>query len=64
MNVFHQLPWFNLQIERLADGLDPDPGLSGEAAQGAFLEREARRTQAQLRAREATRSGAKAPGLA
>jgi 2,4-dienoyl-CoA reductase-like NADH-dependent reductase (Old Yellow Enzyme family) len=64
MNVFHQLPWFNLQIERLADGLDPDPGLSGEAAQGAFLEREARRTQALLRAREATRSGAKAPGLA
>jgi hypothetical protein len=30
--VFHILPWNNMQIERLGDGLDADLSLTGEAA--------------------------------
>jgi 2,4-dienoyl-CoA reductase-like NADH-dependent reductase (Old Yellow Enzyme family) len=40
LNVFHLLPWFNVQIERLADGLDADLALSGEAAVAKFMELE------------------------
>jgi len=36
VGLFHLLPWFNMQLERLADGLDPDPALTGEAAAAAF----------------------------
>jgi 2,4-dienoyl-CoA reductase-like NADH-dependent reductase (Old Yellow Enzyme family) len=36
IGLFHLLPWFNIQLERLADGLDPDPALSGEAAATVF----------------------------
>ncbi|MNG40519.1 hypothetical protein D3C84_1291280 [compost metagenome] len=37
INPFHLLPWFNVQIERLADGLEPDLALVGEAAVAEFI---------------------------
>ncbi len=40
LHPFHLLPWFNLQIERLADGLDADLALSGETAAAQFMELE------------------------
>jgi hypothetical protein len=42
------LRWNSMQIERLADGLDPDPGLTGDAAIAAFSELESRNTRALL----------------
>jgi 2,4-dienoyl-CoA reductase-like NADH-dependent reductase (Old Yellow Enzyme family) len=51
MDVFHLLPWFNMQIERLADGLEPDLGLTGEVATNLFVGIESRRTQSLLQAR-------------
>ncbi len=42
VGLFHILPWFNMQLERLADGLDPDLTLTGEAAAAAFGPLEAR----------------------
>jgi hypothetical protein len=42
------LRWNSLQIERLADGLDPDPSLTGDAALAAFFELESRNTRALL----------------
>lgn len=36
LQLFHILAWFNMQLEHLADGGDPDLGLSGEAAVAAF----------------------------
>jgi 2,4-dienoyl-CoA reductase-like NADH-dependent reductase (Old Yellow Enzyme family) len=36
INLFHLLAWYNAQIERLADGLDPDLTLTGEAAAAQF----------------------------
>jgi 2,4-dienoyl-CoA reductase-like NADH-dependent reductase (Old Yellow Enzyme family) len=41
INLFHLLPWYNTQIERLADGLEPDLALSGEEAVALFSAREA-----------------------
>jgi len=40
LNVFHLLPWFNAQLERLADGLEPDLGLTGEDSTALFATRE------------------------
>jgi hypothetical protein len=37
-----------MQIERLADGLDPDPSLTGDGAVAAFFELESRNTRALL----------------
>jgi hypothetical protein len=42
------LRWNSMQIERLADGLDPDPSLTGDAAVAAFFELESRNTRALL----------------
>jgi 2,4-dienoyl-CoA reductase-like NADH-dependent reductase (Old Yellow Enzyme family) len=42
------LRWNSLQIERLADGLEADPSLTGDAALAAFLELENRNTRALL----------------
>jgi hypothetical protein len=36
LQVFHLMPWFSMQIERLADGLDPDPALGGPESAIAF----------------------------
>ena len=38
LNVFYLLPWFNMQLERLGDGLDPDLTLSGPDAAKAFAQ--------------------------
>jgi 2,4-dienoyl-CoA reductase-like NADH-dependent reductase (Old Yellow Enzyme family) len=40
IELFHLLPWFNAQIERLADGLEPDLSLSGPEAAARFAARE------------------------
>jgi 2,4-dienoyl-CoA reductase-like NADH-dependent reductase (Old Yellow Enzyme family) len=48
LNVFHILPWNYLQVERLADGLDPDLSLTGEAAMAAFAKLEGRNMAALL----------------
>ena len=40
LQVFQILPWFNAQFERLADGLEPDLALTGEAAMAWFGPRE------------------------
>jgi 2,4-dienoyl-CoA reductase-like NADH-dependent reductase (Old Yellow Enzyme family) len=42
------LRWNSMQIERLADGLDPNPSLTGDAAMAAFFELESRNTRALL----------------
>src|ERR1700704_5020199 len=46
--VFHILPWNNMQIERLGNGLDPDLSLTGEAALAAFVKLEGRNMAALL----------------
>ncbi len=51
LSVFHLLPWFNVQIERLADGLDLDLSLSGPDAAKAFMQIETERMAALLQAR-------------
>lgn len=48
LNVFQILPWNNLQIERLGDGLDPDLSLTGGAAMAAFADLESKNMQALL----------------
>lgn len=48
LNVFHILPWNNMQIERLGDGLAPDLSLTGEAAMAAFIKLEGRNMAALL----------------
>jgi 2,4-dienoyl-CoA reductase-like NADH-dependent reductase (Old Yellow Enzyme family) len=48
LNAFHILPWNYMQIERLADGLDPDLSLTGEAAMAAFAKLEGRNMAALL----------------
>ena len=41
LHVLHIQPWHNMQLERLGDGLEPDLGLTGDAAACAFVELEA-----------------------
>jgi hypothetical protein len=48
LNAFAVLRWNTMQIEQLADGLDPDPSLTGDAAIAAFFELESRNTTALL----------------
>jgi 2,4-dienoyl-CoA reductase-like NADH-dependent reductase (Old Yellow Enzyme family) len=48
LHVLHIQPWHNMQLERLGDGLEPDPSLTGEAAACAFVELEAAKTSALL----------------
>ncbi len=52
LNVFHILPWNNMQLERLAAGLDPDLSLTGETALASFVESEGRNMAALLKERE------------
>ena len=42
LHPFHLLPWNNMQLERLADGLDPDLSLEGADAVAHFTELETR----------------------
>jgi 2,4-dienoyl-CoA reductase-like NADH-dependent reductase (Old Yellow Enzyme family) len=51
IGLFHLLAWNNVQIERLADGLDPDLSIGGAQAQAAFAPREAAVMAALLQAR-------------
>ncbi|PJG47128.1 NADH:flavin oxidoreductase [Sphingobium sp. LB126] len=46
--IFHFLPWNNMQLERMGDGLAPDLSLDGEAAFNAFVELEANNLAALL----------------
>jgi hypothetical protein len=48
LSVFHILPWNYMQIERLADGLDPALSLTGEAALAAFAKLEGKNMAALL----------------
>jgi hypothetical protein len=48
------LRWNTLQIERLANGLDPDLSLTGDAALTAFFELESRNTRALIEHRSGT----------
>jgi len=41
IGLFHLLPWNNMQLERLADGREPDLALSGADAVAAFKDLEA-----------------------
>ncbi|MEJ1970398.1 MAG: NADH:flavin oxidoreductase/NADH oxidase family protein [Rhizomicrobium sp.] len=50
--LFHIIPWFTMQMERMADGHDPDLAMTGAQAAAAFGPLEARITQ-QLLARRA-----------
>lgn len=38
LNLFHILPWNNMQLIRLGDGLDPDLTMTGEQAARVFAE--------------------------
>lgn len=40
LNPFHILPWNNMQLERLGDGLDPDLSMNGESAFSAYSDLE------------------------
>ncbi|HVJ55303.1 MAG TPA: NADH:flavin oxidoreductase/NADH oxidase family protein [Aliidongia sp.] len=48
LNLFHLLGWNNMQLERLADGLDPDLSLDGAEAAAAFAVLEGRNMAALL----------------
>ncbi len=52
LEVIHVLPWFNMQLERLGDGLGPDLALSGADAARAFAQVETERIRALLEARK------------
>jgi hypothetical protein len=50
-DILHFMPWNNMQLARLGDGLDPDLGMTGEAVVAAFVELERRSTAALLERR-------------
>jgi hypothetical protein len=45
------MPWNNMQLERMGDGLDPNLSLTGEAAFAAFVELEGKDIRALLERR-------------
>lgn len=51
LNPFHLLGWLNYQMERLADGMDPDLTLSGEEAVERFTQIEQKNMSALLERR-------------
>jgi 2,4-dienoyl-CoA reductase-like NADH-dependent reductase (Old Yellow Enzyme family) len=51
LHPFHLLPWNNMQLERLADGFDPDLSLDGADAVAQFIELETRNMSALLQRR-------------
>jgi 2,4-dienoyl-CoA reductase-like NADH-dependent reductase (Old Yellow Enzyme family) len=51
LHPFHLLPWNNMQLERLADGLDADLTLDGADAVAQFTELETRNMNALLQQR-------------
>lgn len=40
VQVFHLMPWLNVQLNRLGDGLQPDLGLTGEDAVVTYMQSE------------------------
>jgi hypothetical protein len=56
INPFNLLPWFNVQIERLADGAEPDLTLAGEVAVAEFMAIEERAMRKLLEYRAAVES--------
>jgi hypothetical protein len=53
-HIMHLMPWNNMQLERLGDGLDMDISMSGESAAEAFVELEGRNMLAVLENRKRT----------
>ena len=53
IDLFHILAWHNMQLERLADGLDPDLSLSGAEAAARFRPLEQQNFERLLAARAA-----------
>ena len=51
LDLFHLLPWNNMQLERLGDGLDPDLSLPGAVAAERFMEIETRNVNVLLERR-------------
>ncbi|HEX3984204.1 MAG TPA: NADH:flavin oxidoreductase/NADH oxidase family protein [Acidisoma sp.] len=51
LNLFHLQQWNNMQLERLGDGLDPDPSLDSAWAAAEFAAMEKRSTAAVLELR-------------
>lgn len=47
-SIFQFMPWNNMQLERMGDGLEPDLLMTGEAATSAFVELETKNTMALL----------------
>ena len=56
LQLLHQLSWFNVQLDRLGDGLEPLLHLDGAAAVAQFVPREERAIAALLEHRRARRS--------
>ncbi|WP_042577731.1 NADH:flavin oxidoreductase/NADH oxidase family protein [Variovorax paradoxus] len=52
LEIFHVLPWHIMQLERMADGLEPDLALGGPQAADMFGALEARNASALLRHRQ------------
>lgn len=42
LDVFKLMPWLNVQLNRLGDGLQPDLAMSGDEAVGLFMQAEGR----------------------
>ncbi|MCC6921303.1 MAG: NADH:flavin oxidoreductase/NADH oxidase family protein [Alphaproteobacteria bacterium] len=57
LDLFDLLPWFNMQMERMGDGLDPDLTMTGAAAAAGFPALEQGVTDALLRHRANRRAG-------
>ena len=52
LELFHVMPWHIMQLERMADGLEPDLAMSGSQAAQMFGVLEARNASALLRHRQ------------
>jgi 2,4-dienoyl-CoA reductase-like NADH-dependent reductase (Old Yellow Enzyme family) len=57
LEVFHLLPWFYMQIERMGNGMEPDLTLSGQAAAEQFVVVESAYMKRLLERRGADRVG-------
>ncbi|MBI1196557.1 MAG: NADH:flavin oxidoreductase [Phenylobacterium sp.] len=58
LELLHMLGWFNMQLERLGDGLDPDLTLDGAEAAARFAPLEAAMTRALMERRGLLAAGA------
>ncbi|KUR75306.1 hypothetical protein AQZ50_15715 [Novosphingobium sp. Fuku2-ISO-50] len=53
LEMFHHMPWLNMQIERMGDGLEPDPTMDGADAAACFVALESANLETLLGARAA-----------